>query len=130
MIVLDASAVIALIREESGASAVEVAVLSDQATMSAVNLFGDIAEVSRLGIDRDFIEEAINDFEIVIASMNQPLARLAADFYRHGSGLSFADRACFATAKVFAATAYTADKKWLDYGSEFGVEVVDIRQQG
>jgi ribonuclease VapC len=96
--------------------------------MSAVNYSETLQKLARLGIERDFIEEAVNDFEIVIASLSQPLARLAADFYRHGSGLSFADRACLATAKVFAASAYTADKKWLDYGSEFGVDVIDIRQ--
>lgn len=128
MIVLDASAVIALIRNEPGAATVETAVFVDQSVMSAVNYSETLQKLSRLGLDRDFVEEAINDFEIVIASLNQPLARLAADFYRHGSGLSFADRVCLATAKVFAATAYTADKKWLDFEGEFGVEIVDIRQ--
>ena len=76
MIVLDASAVIALIREEPGATFVETAVFEDQSIMSAVNYSETLQKLARLGVDRDFVEEAINDFEIVIASLNQPLARL------------------------------------------------------
>ncbi|MBI4898628.1 MAG: type II toxin-antitoxin system VapC family toxin [Actinobacteria bacterium] len=128
--VIDASAVIALLRDEPGAARVfdllnEVeAPSSSAAYISTVNL----AEIhQQLGTE---LPEGLIGGEggvIRAADFTAEHAREAAVLYEatRAAGLSLADRACLALAKVLGLPAVTADRQWARVDA--GVEVELIR---
>lgn len=123
--VLDASAVLAWLLEESGADVVDAHL--EDATMSAVNLSEVHQKLSRHGVDADRTVrqlaglgvrvEPVGVVDAVAASRLWPVTRAA--------GLSLGDRCCLALASRLGAPAVTADGAWsrLDHG----VRVVTIR---
>jgi PIN domain nuclease of toxin-antitoxin system len=124
-VVLDASAVLAFLRVESGADIVEQVIPG--ALLSAVNL----AEVAR-----KFAERGEN--ETVIRRMLAQLTCQIVDFQSedairaglfrmatHKAGLSLADCVCLTLAQRFGLPAVTADRKWASL--DLGLEVVLIR---
>lgn len=124
-VVLDASAMLAVILGEPGADAVRSHL--DGAVIGAVNL----AEVVAKLIDRG---AAFSEAEALIADL--PVAPVVFDadqawssgFLRAASrkhGLSLGDRACLALAKARRAPALTGDRAWADIDA--GVEVRLIR---
>ena len=123
--VLDASAVIAVLRDEPGASAVEPR--GGRAAVSAVNWAEilqryEVLGLSMVGKRQDIealgIEEAAftaDDAEIV-ARLRAPTRAL---------GLSLADRACLALAERLGVAAHTADRAWAQL--DLATEIVLIR---
>jgi ribonuclease VapC len=112
-IVLDASAILALIGNEPGADKLTSSLLS-RAVASAVNL----AEVQTKLVSRGWTssqawEDATSPVREVV-SFDEQQARVAGDLVtqtRH-LGLSLGDRACLALAVVLGLPAYTAEKAW------------------
>ena len=112
-IVLDASAILALIGNEPGADKLTSSLLSG-AVASAVNL----AEVQTKLVSRGWTssqawEDATSPVREVV-SFDEQQARVAGDLVtqtRH-LGLSLGDRACLALAVVLGLPAYTAEKAW------------------
>jgi ribonuclease VapC len=125
-IVLDASAVLALIHQEPGHERLTPAVLA-KAVVSAVNL----AEVQSKLVSRGWAsaeawEDATSPVQEVVP-FNEEHARIAGDLIlqtRH-VGLSLGDRSCLALGIVLKAPIYTADTRWKDLG--LGVRVHVIR---
>ena len=129
--VLDASALLAYLREEPGADVV-ADVIADGATMSTVNL----AEVFARSVDRGaepaklaakLIEGgllegaiAVEPFTVADAIDTARLRPLTRD-----AGLSLGDRACLALARRLSSPAVTADAAW--QGIAHGVELRQIR---
>jgi PIN domain nuclease of toxin-antitoxin system len=110
--VLDASALLALINAEPGAQRVE-AVLPD-AVMSAVNLSEVVAKLGDIGItEREAWEEAA-DLVPRIVAFDTDLARRAARLRpkTRALGLSLGDRACLALAELLTTPVLTADRTW------------------
>jgi ribonuclease VapC len=112
-IVLDASAVLALLNQEPGARKLTPELLSDS-TASTVNL----AEVqTKLVRDGGGPDEA---WELALApiSDSEPFtseqAKVAGTLVKQtrSLGLSLGDRACLALAMTLKAPVYTADKEW------------------
>ena len=127
MIVLDASALLALINREPGWEVVARAAAGDDATISAVNYSEVLQKAARVGIAVEEIDAALDELAITITPFGRLDARLAASFYRHRSDLSLADRVCLALGRSLSSATYTSDRSWLNWADDLGVHVVVIR---
>jgi PIN domain nuclease of toxin-antitoxin system len=123
--VLDASALVALLWDEPGASAVEpllgTSVISALSWAEVLQRFVELGvgtegkrdDVESLGIEvRDFTP----DDAALVARLRAPTREL---------GLSLADRACLALAMRLGLAAHTADRAWAQLDLE--AEIVLIR---
>jgi len=131
--VLDASALLAYLQDETGAELVADAIALG-AHMSAVNVAEVLSRVTDRSIDpRSLADEltsrgllggaiVIEPFTIADAidvARLRPLTRSA--------GLSIGDRACLALARRLGARAITADTAWIQADADIGVELTQIR---
>jgi PIN domain nuclease of toxin-antitoxin system len=124
-VVLDASAVLALIHDEPGAEQVE-AVLGD-AVMSAVNWAEVAGLLDARGLPAAPLRETVEALGIELRGFGREDADETGALYAatRNAGLSLADRACLALARMLEAPALTADRAWLDL--DVGVEVRWVR---
>jgi ribonuclease VapC len=127
VIVLDASALIALIKDEPGADVVSREAANNDATISSVNYAESLQKAARVGVTAEQVDAALEGLGITVSPFGRLDARLAASFYRHGSNLSLADRVCLALARSLSSPAYTADRPWASWADDLGVEVRLIR---
>ena len=124
MIVLDSSALLALLFFEPGCE--RVAEVVPRSCMSTVNL----AEVlGRLARDGRALDEALDQIEqmgIVWIDFDRELAIAAAALLlpTMPSGLSLGDRACLALARLRDLPAVTADRAWAKLDLGIPIEVV------
>lgn len=122
--VIDASAFLAIMRDEAGAEAA-VARLPG-AAMSAVNLSEALMRGLERGMPLDLMRELVAAHEVHVVAFDERLAVAAAMLRpatRH-AGLSFADRACIATAAAAGATVVTADRVWATLDLPCTVELI------
>ena len=110
MIVLDASALLALINREPGWNVVARAAASEDATISAVNYAEVLQKAARVGIAAEEIDAALDEPAVTITPFRRLDARLAASFYRHRSDPSLADRVCLALGRSLSSAIYTTDR--------------------
>jgi ribonuclease VapC len=124
-VVLDASALLALLNAEPGNEEVERSIPG--AAISAVNLSEVVAKLNEAGMSEKAVRSALEDIEIDI----HPFDRESA--YRTGAlrtatkklGLSLGDRACIALGGQLQRPVLTADRNWRDL--ELGIEIRVIR---
>lgn len=111
--VLDASALLALLRAEPGSDRVAQAVMAG-AVMGAVNLSEVAAKLSDGGVPQDEIENALSGLGLRIRPFDQALAYLAGSLrpITRPQGLSLGDRACLALGVHEGLTVLTADRSW------------------
>ncbi len=111
-IVLDASALLALINQESGHEQVEKSL--PHAIMSAVNVSEVMAVLINLGIPDNEAERIVYDLIEDAEPFNREQALIAAFFRKHTRqyGLSLGDRACLSLAKAKNLPVMSADKVW------------------
>ncbi len=112
-VVLDASALLAILNQEPGAEKLTAELLSAAAT-SAVNLAEVHGKLVSRGLDPDGAWEAtISPIREAVA-FTPDHARLTGDLVgqTRGLGLSLGDRACLALGLALKAPVYTADKSW------------------
>jgi PIN domain nuclease of toxin-antitoxin system len=126
-VVLDASALIATLKNEPGADRVD-AVLHG-ATMTTFNLAEVVGHFTKLGADRDDIDALLAGLPITYIAPDEALAIQAGLMLTvtRKAGLSLGDRFCLALARATNATALTADRAWKDLAVELGVKVELIR---
>jgi len=125
-IVLDASALLALINEETGAEKLSPELLV-RATVSAVNLAEVQSKLVSWGWSQD---EAWGDASGMVgdvAVFTDEHARATGNLIAEtrSFGLSLADRACLALAVSLNAPVYTADRSWKNL--KLGVRIHVIR---
>lgn len=109
--VLDASAVLAFIADEPGASEVEEA-LSEGACCSAAN-WSEIAQrVRAIRGNWDLTRALLASYPLTVEAVTQEDAEWAAQRWHKGEGLSLADRLCLALAARRNAVVLTADRAW------------------
>lgn len=126
-VVLDASALIATLKDEPGADRVD-AVLHG-ATMTTLNLAEVVGHFAKLGASRDDIDALLASLPITYVAPDEALAIEAGLMLKTTlkAGLSLGDRFCLALARATNAIALTADRAWKDLAEELGVEVELIR---
>jgi PIN domain nuclease of toxin-antitoxin system len=124
-VVLDASAVLALLREEAGAS--QVADLLPAAAMSSVNLAEVLVVLDRNGVPPADAKRAVDALALDIIPADGATAHAAAAVAAASRrrGLSLGDCFCLATARVAGRVAVTADREWASLKA--GVKVVVVR---
>lgn len=126
-VVLDASALVALLRLEPGWEKVEA--MLDGAVISTVNLAEVVGFLARKGATEETIRavlarvaierEGFDDELALHAGLLEPLTRVA--------GLSLGDRACLALADRLGLPAITTDRAWAGVAESVGVLVQVIR---
>lgn len=124
-IVLDSSAVVAMLLDEPGASMVSERVSS--ALISAVNMAEVISKLSDEQFSQDQTGIILNDLklEVIPFDSNQAMTcGLLRTKTRH-RGLSLGDRACLALAIQENATVLTADRIWAEL--DIGIKIELIR---
>jgi ribonuclease VapC len=127
VIVLDASATIALFRCEPGWELIDGS--ATDAVMSAVNLGEVVQRQLRLNVSRIDTERLIAELGVLIVDVDADLAMDAAEL-RHQipkAGLSQADCICLALAKRMGVIAMTTDRDWAGIADAVGVEVRVVR---
>ena len=111
-VVLDASAVLALVRDEAGAD--KVSPHAGRAAISAVNLQEVIKELLLSGLDQPTIRELLDELRLDVRSHDSEAAYAAAGLHAQtrefGRGLG--DRSCLALAMQLSVPALTADREW------------------
>lgn len=125
--ILDASAVLALLKEERGGAKV-AGVVSD-AAIGVFNFAEVVSHFVRLGVPVDEIGTMLRALPFTIVAADADLAwetgRLRAA--TAAVGLSLGDRFCLALAKRENLPAWTADKAWKTVAEAVGVKVTLIR---
>lgn len=120
----DASAVLAMLRGEPGASRVET--LLSGSVISTVNWAEVIGRSVARGVDTDGLAYELMGSGLKIAPFDlaeaERCGRLWSETWR--LGLSLADRACLATALVRDLPVLTADRAWNDL--DIGIPIESI----
>ncbi len=126
-VILDASALLALLKDETGAA--KVASVIEKARISAVNLAEVVSFYIHLGMPADKVDEMLAPLPLDIVPADAELARRAGQMRAETAeaGLSLGDRFCLALAARAQATALTADRRWLTVAQRLGVSVELIR---
>ena len=126
-VVLDASALLALLKGEPGGGKV-ASVIAD-AAISVVNLSEVVSHFVRAGMPVRDVEDMLNALPFTLVAADAGLAweagRLRVDTAE--AGLSLGDRFCLALARRDGLPAWTVDKAWKTIAGSANVKVVLIR---
>ena len=124
-VVLDASAVLAVINNEPGAERVQDG--WTDASISAANYSEVIAKLVDIGLDDtdtigilDALPLTVHDVDVAQARQGGWLRRQTREY-----GLSLGDRACLALAVSLGLPVMTADRAWMNL--DLGIQVIVIR---
>ena len=127
--VLDASAVLALLKKEPGHERVMALLAREECVVSAVNWAETAGKLADSGQHESDVRATLNALGAEIIPFNETDAiecGLLRPVTRH-LGLSLGDRACLALARLTNATAVTADRLWLQLAQPLGVAIECIR---
>lgn len=130
-VVLDASALLAYLRDEPGSAVVENA-LTRGAHISAVNWAETLSKLAEGGqapksTAQDFEDKGILGLALIIHPLDEKLALRIAELRpltRH-AGLSLGDRACLALGEELRLRVLTAERVWNDLS--LGIKIEQIR---
>ncbi len=126
-VVVDASALLALLLGEPGAEKVKPRL--DGAVVGAVNLAEVVSHYAKLGVGRADIEALLQPLPMRILPIDTALS-YEAGMLRSITlerGLSLGDRYCLALARREGAPALTAERRWPEIAAAAGVTVELIR---
>ena len=125
--VLDASAVIVMLKGERGAS--KVAAVVGDAAVGVFNQAEVISHFAYLGAPIGEIREMLAALPYHVVAADEALGWEASALraVTSSAGLSLGDRFCLALAKRLSVPAYTADRSWKEIAGAAGVKVVPIR---
>ena len=123
-VVLDASALLAMLNDEPGADRVAKAL--PDAVISAVNLSEVVAKLAEAGMPENEVREALDPLGLDVVPFDEELAYAAGELRRstRSLGLSLANRACLALGVALKLPVLTADGAWRKAGVSVRVEVI------
>ncbi len=126
-IVLDASALIAMLKDEPGGEKVSGAI--DGALMSAVNFAETVSHFVHAGMPLNAVDAMLARLPMTLVDADAALARAAGGLraITAAAGLSLGDRFCLALAVREGLPAWTADRQWRTIAKPAGAEIVVIR---
>jgi ribonuclease VapC len=123
-VVLDASALLAVLRAEPGAE--RVVPRLEGARIGAVNLSEVVTKLIEDDVPEAEVRRAIGGLELDVHAFDARLAYLAGFLGRSTRvlGLTFGDRACLALAQSLGVPALTADRSWSRLDLGVAIEVI------
>jgi len=126
-VVLDASAVLALLFEEPGAEVVRAHLQTG--VIGAANLAEVLAKLSDHRLPAVEAVRAVTILGLEVAPMTEGQAGRSAELRpaTRAAGLSLGDRACLALAAELGAPALTADRGWDAVAGAAGISILVIR---
>lgn len=126
-VVLDASAILALLKGERGASKV-AGVIAD-ASVCAINQAEVISHFVHLGAPLDDVRAMLGTLPYSVVAADDALAWAAGELRAATTkaGLSLGDRFCLALARRLGTSAFTADRAWKEIAGELSIKVTVIR---
>lgn len=126
-VVLDASALLAMLNDEPGG--VKVASIIASSRISTVNYAEVVSHYIRLGMPEREVDSMLDPLPMTIVAADKALAQLAGRLrsVTADAGLSLGDRFCLALAIRDGSPAWTADKTWRTVADAAKAEVVVIR---
>jgi len=126
-VVLDASALLALLKAEPGGAKVAEALATSR--MSAVNYAEVVSHFIHTGMPPAAADAMLRPLPLTIVAADADLARVAGRLraVTAPAGLSLGDRFCLALALRDRLPAWTADRQWAAVAEAVGAEVVVIR---
>jgi ribonuclease VapC len=124
-VLLDASALLAVINDEPGAEV--VLPLLEVAAISAVNHAEVISKMIEDGVPIEDVRETMLKFVMPVIAFDAALGERTGSLRGEtiNQGLSLADRACLALAEREGLPVLTADRRWAELG--IGVEIRLVR---
>lgn len=126
-IVLDASALIAMLKQEPGGD--KVAEIIGDSKITAINHAEVISHFCHAGMPIAEVDAMLRPLPLVIVSADEKLARLAGHLrtLTSSAGLSLGDRFCLALAQLENLPAWTSDRNWQTIAEAVEVEITIIR---
>ncbi len=126
-IALDASALLAMLKDEAGGAKVAAAI--DGARISAVNYAEVVSHFVHAGMPLPEVDAMLAPLPMVVVEADAALGRSAGGLRRvtAGAELSLGDRFCLALAARDRLPAWTADRQWRAIAEAAGAEIVVIR---
>jgi ribonuclease VapC len=126
-IVLDASALLAMLRDEAGGAMVAGAIAG--ARMSAVNFAEVVSHFIHAGMPPDEVDAMLAPLPLIVVEADAALATKAGRLRRATAeaGLSLGDRFCLALAARDGLPAWTADRQWRRIAKKIDAEILVIR---
>lgn len=126
-VVLDASALIAMLKGERGSAKVAAGIAG--ARMSSVNYAEVVSHFIHAGMPEREVDAMLDPLPLTVVPAAKPLAQIAGRLRAPTAeaGLSLGDRFCLALARHDGLPAWTSDQNWKKVADAAGVKVVAIR---
>jgi ribonuclease VapC len=123
-VVLDASALLALLNAESGAEVVAEAI--PVAAISAINLSEVVSKLSEAGMPERAIRSCLQPLGLEVIPFDEEQAYQAGllRVLTRDVGLSLGDRGCLGLAKKLGLVTLTADRTWLELSMGVTVKII------
>ena len=125
-VVLDTSAILAYLFDETGAEQVAPILESNLGVISSVNYAELASKLVDKGMPLEAVISAIQNLELTFVAQDEQQAQVNAELrpLSKAFGLSLGDRACLALGLVQNLPVMTADKVWKDVPSKVVVRVI------
>jgi PIN domain nuclease of toxin-antitoxin system len=125
--VLDASAVLAYLQDESGCEKVHEALSEGKAIISSVNYAEVVGKLQDAGLPDASVQTVMGNLDLHIEPLSTQHAWLTGLMRASTKelGLSLGDRACLALASILQLPVITADKQWEKLLTE--VTIIQLR---
>ena len=126
-VVLDASAIIAMLKGERGAT--KVAAEIGGARVSSVNYAEVVSHFGHAGMPEREVNAMLDPLPLTVVPADKALAQIAGRLRvaTAEAGLSLGDRFCLALARRDGLPAWTSDQNWKKIADAVEVKVVAIR---